>query len=179
MGTVITIVQYDPRWRTTFAQLRSTYASALGSTRMLAIEHVGSTAVDGLSAKPVIDIAVATEDVGAATDALHSIGFRALGEHGIERRWAFRQPEGLPATHTYVVEEGSLAWRNHLAVRDALRADPVLRAEHAQLKRELASSGTSIDEYAGGTSALLRCSLERAGLTDNELAAIERANHAG
>jgi GrpB-like predicted nucleotidyltransferase (UPF0157 family) len=180
MVAVITIVEYDPTWQETFGWLRSTYASALESTPVLAIEHVGSTAVEGLDAKPVIDIdiVVAPLDVGAATDALCSIGFRPLGEQGIAGRWAFRQPEDIPRTHTYVVEEGCLALRNHLAVRDTLRSEPGLRAEYAQLKRELASSSADMGAYVEGKSTLLRRILERAGLTDDELSVIERANRA-
>ena len=181
MVAVITIVEYDPTWRGIYEQLRSIYASSLGSTPILTIEHVGSTAVEGLAAKPVIDIdiVVASQDVGAATDALRSIGFRALGEQGISGRWAFRQPEDLPATHTYVVEASSLALRNHLAVRDTLRAEADLRAQYAQLKRELASSSADMSVYVKGKSTLLCQILEQAGLSDDELSLIERANRAG
>ena len=163
-----------------FQGLRSIYESSLGSTPILAIEHVGSTAVEGLAAKPVIDvdIVVASQHVGAAGDALRSIGFRALGEQGIEGRWAFRQPEELPATNTYVVAEGSLALRNHLAVRNTLRADAGLRARYAQLKRQLASSSADTSAYVEGKSTLLRQILEQAGLGDDELSVVERANRA-
>ena len=177
---MITLVEYDPTWPATFERLRLIYAAALGSTPVVAIEHVGSTAVVGLAAKPVIDIdiVVARPDLAAATEALGSIGFRALGECGVADRWAFEQPEHLPRTHTYLTEAGCLALRNHLAVRDTLRSDPALRAQYAERKRELASSAGDMASYVSGKSAVLRLVLAEAGLTDDELSAIDASNQA-
>jgi len=89
---------------------------------VVAIEHVGSTAVPGLAAKPVIDcdIVVAGPEVPAASAVLAGLGFTPLGELGIPLRWAFREPRRLAGTNTYVVAAGSLSLRNHLAVRDVL-----------------------------------------------------------
>ena len=93
---------------------------------VVAIEHVGSTAVPGLAAKPVLDcdIVVAEQDVAAGSRALTGLGFTPLGELGIPLRWAFKEPKRLAGTNTYLVVAGSLSLRNHLAVRDSLRADP-------------------------------------------------------
>ncbi|HTO01215.1 MAG TPA: GrpB family protein [Microthrixaceae bacterium] len=178
---MITIVEYDPKWPEVFERLRALYESALHSTAILGIEHVGSTAVEGLAAKPIvdIDIVVSSQELAAATDALCSIGFEPLGEQGIVGRWAFRQPDDLPATHTYVVEERSLALRNHLAVRDALRAEPSLREQYARLKYGIASSATTMDAYVERKSKFLLSILEQAGVAEDELAEIEQANRSG
>jgi GrpB-like predicted nucleotidyltransferase (UPF0157 family) len=118
----------------------------------VAIEHVGSTSVPGLAAKPVIDcdIVVAGQDVPAAARTLTGLGFRPLGELGIPLRWAFREPERLAGTNTYVVADGSLSLRNHLAVRDMLRADAGLRDQYADVKRRVGATAANIDDYGRG-----------------------------
>ncbi len=78
----------------------------------------------GLPAKPVIDIdvVVAGTMVAAGAGVLSSLGFTALGQLGIPQRWAFKQPPDLDATNTYIIVAKSLSLRNHLALRDTLRA---------------------------------------------------------
>jgi GrpB-like predicted nucleotidyltransferase (UPF0157 family) len=116
-----------------FEQVRQQYAvaAAAAGVPVVSIEHVGSTAVPGLAAKPVVDcdIVVAGQDVAAASQVLVGLGFTPLGELGIPLRWAFKEPERLAPTNTYVVAQDSLSLRNHLAVRDILRADPRLREQ--------------------------------------------------
>src|SRR4029450_12460929 len=101
-----------------------------------------------LPAKPVIDcdIVVAEQDVPAACETLIELGFTPLGELGIPRRWAFKEPQRLADTNTYVVVDGCLSLRNHLAVRHILRSDPVLRAEYAAVKRRVGAAAGGIDE---------------------------------
>jgi GrpB-like predicted nucleotidyltransferase (UPF0157 family) len=104
---VISVVEYDPAWPRRFEQLRREYAAAMAAAGVpvVAIEHVGSTSVPGLAAKPVIDcdIVVAERDVAAASRALTGLEFKPLGELGIPLRWAFKEPERLAGTNTYVV----------------------------------------------------------------------------
>lgn len=140
----------------------------------LAIEHVGSTSVPGLAAKPVIDcdIVVAEENVAAASQVLVSLGFRPLGELGIPQRWAFREPERLAGTATYVIVAGSLALRNHLAVRGTLRADPGLRDQYAAVKKQVGATAADIYEYGRGKNAMVQQILAASGLTDAERASI-------
>ena len=146
---------------------------------VVAIEHVGSTAVEGLAAKPVIDvdIVVTAEHVAAASAALESIGYEPLGTVGIEDRWAFKAP-GTIRTNTYVVLAGSLALRNHLGVRDVLRGDDALRARYAEVKCQLASTSSDAAAYVEGKSAILSEVLTKAGLDQADLDLIEQANRA-
>lgn len=148
---MIIVADYDPGWAERFEGLRREYAAAMAAAGVpvIAIEHVGSTSVPGLAAKPIIDcdIVVAERDVDAAAGVLTGLGFRPLGELGIPLRWAFKEPERLAGTNTYVIVDGSLALRNHLAVRDTLRADPVLREEYGQVKRRVGAVAADIDEY--------------------------------
>lgn len=157
--------------------LRAEYLQALGraGVRVLAVEHVGSTSVPGLAAKPVIDIdiVVAGEDVAAAGEVLIGLGFRALGELGIPDRWAFREPDRLAGTNTYVVIAGSLALRNHLGVRDVLRSDAGLPAEYAVVKKAAAMVAADIDDYGGRKNAVVQRILAAAGLTKQERVSIE------
>jgi GrpB-like predicted nucleotidyltransferase (UPF0157 family) len=174
---VITIVDYDPAWPGVFDGLRHRYEAVLSDVTVVAIEHVGSTSVPGLAAKPVIDvdIIVALEHLADAIAAMELAGFRSLGELGIPDRWAFDAPSELPRTNTYVVVDGSLAMRNHLGVRAVLRSDSALRDEYASLKRSIASRVDDIDTYVEAKSTFLSTVLERAGLTSDERRIIEEA----
>jgi GrpB-like predicted nucleotidyltransferase (UPF0157 family) len=173
---VILVVDYDPRWPVRFDELRREYAGAMASANVpvVAIEHVGSTSVPGLAAKPVIDcdIVVAEPDVAAASQVLARLGFSPLGELGIPLRWAFKEPERLAGTNTYVVVEGALSLRNHLAIRGILRSDPVLREQYAAVKRRVGAVAANIDEYGQGKSAVIQQILAAAGLTEAERASI-------
>jgi GrpB-like predicted nucleotidyltransferase (UPF0157 family) len=174
---VIAVVEYDPAWPGRFEQLRQEYAAAMAAARVpvVAIEHVGSTSVPGLAAKPVIDcdIIVAEPDVAAASHALARLGFTPVGDLGIPLRWAFKEPDRLAGTNTYVIVAGCLSLRNHLAVRDTLRADADLREQYAAVKRRVAATAAGIDEYGRGKNAVVQQILAAAGLTDAERASID------
>jgi GrpB-like predicted nucleotidyltransferase (UPF0157 family) len=173
---VITVVEYDPAWPEGFEALRDEYAKAMAAAGVpvVAIEHVGSTSVPGLAAKPIIDcdIVVGEADVMAASRVLVSLGFTPEGELGVPQRWAFKEPERLSGTHTYVIVDGCLSLRNHLAVRDVLRADAALRDEYAAVKRKASVSSASIDAYGQAKTPVVQKILSAAGLTDAERAAI-------
>ena len=169
---MIEVRDYDSAWPEKFAALRDEYARALtaAGVPVVAIEHVGSTSVPGLAAKPVIDcdIVVAAQHVASASGVLESLGFEPRGELGIPERWAFWEPERLIGTNTYVVLAGSLALRNHLAVRDALRADDVLRDEYGAAKKRVAATAADIYEYGAGKNHVVQRILDAAGLPEAE-----------
>lgn len=174
---VIQVLEYDPTWPQRFEELRCEYTGALAAAGVpvVAVVHVGSTAVPGLAAKPVIDcdIVVAYRDVSAASDTLIGLGFKPLGELGIPLRWAFKEPERLAGTNTYVVVEGSLSLRNHIAVREILRSDADLRDEYADVKRRVGAGAADIDEYGRGKNAVVQKILAAAELTEVERASID------
>lgn len=169
---MIVVTEYDPVWPQQFEQLRREYAAAMAAAGVpvVAIEHVGSTSVPGLAAKPVIDcdIVVARPDVAAASEVLTGLGFKPEGELGIPLRWAFKEPGRLAGTNTYVVVAGSLALRNHLAVRDTLRADAALQEEYARVKRRAGATAANIDDYGRAKNATVQKVLAAAGLTEAE-----------
>ncbi len=174
---MIEVVEYDAGWPARFEHLRAELGAAMASAGVpvLAVEHVGSTSVPGLAAKPIIDcdIVVAEGDVGRASQALIGIGFTALGELGIPLRWAFKEPQRFAGSHVYVVVEGSLALRNHLAVRDILCVDDVLRERYATVKRKVGAVAADIDEYGRGKNEIVQEILAAAGLSAEELASID------
>jgi GrpB-like predicted nucleotidyltransferase (UPF0157 family) len=136
----IVIREYDPAWQKLFEGLRERLLDDLGGLAV-AVEHVGSTAVPGLAAKPVVDIdAVVTsaEDVPLAVERLERAGYRHEGDLGIPGREAFEPPADAPWHHLYVVTAGGEELRRHLAFRDYLRAHPEEARTYAVLKRECA-----------------------------------------
>lgn len=133
------MVEYDPDWPARFRELRDRVAAALGPLA-LAIEHVGSTSVPNMCAKPIIDldVVVRPEDVPAAISAVEALGYRHEGNLGVAGREAFRWVADFPEHHLYVCPEGSPALERHLLIRDYLREHPDIAREYAALKKQLA-----------------------------------------
>ena len=147
--SIFLIENYDPAWPVEFGQLSAVLGSAL-SGLAVAIEHVGSTAVPNLAAKPIIDIDVviaAEQQLLEAIRALAPAGYTYQGELGIAGRHAFgRLGEDVPrngacrvwAEHNlYVCAKDCPELKRHLAFRDFLRSHPATTAQYEQLKREL------------------------------------------
>lgn len=135
----VLIQDYDASWPETFSKLAARLKAALGSL-VVSIEHVGSTAVPGLAAKPVIDLDIILRshaDLQESMRLLACIGYDHEGDLGIAGRDAFRSPPGEPSHHVYVLVAGANELRRHLAFRDALRADNNLREKYAELKKSL------------------------------------------
>ncbi len=173
---MISVVDYDTSWPERFEALRSEYSEAMAGAGVpvVAIEHVGSTSVPGLAAKPIIDcdIVVRSGDVAAASEVMVSLGFKPEGELGIPERWAFKEPARLSGTNTYIVVDGCLSLRNHLAFRDALRAHPALRDEYGDIKRRVGAAAENIDHYGQGKTPIIQRILAATPLTQCELDSI-------
>lgn len=177
---MIEVIEYDPRWPELFAQLRDRVWPACSEAGAAAIEHIGSTSVPGLAAKPVIDLDVilrAEADLAPVRSALERLRYRFRGDLGVPSRYAFHAPEE-PAIrhHLYVCVAGSVALQNHLLVRDSLRADPTRRYAYATLKRDLAARAGTIDEYIAGKTDFLVRLLADAGLDGDQLRGVESIN---
>jgi GrpB-like predicted nucleotidyltransferase (UPF0157 family) len=146
----------------------------------LTVEHVGSTAVEGLSAKPVIDtcIVVASRaDVPACIERLARIGYIHRGDLGVPDREAFRPPDQLPRHHLYLSPSASLSLKNHLGLRDYLRSHPEAAQEYGALKTSLARRfPTDIDSYIVGKAEFILRILGEVGLNYEELVEIKRIN---
>lgn len=141
----VLIEDYDPAWPNVFSKLAARAMTALGSLAV-AVEHIGSTAVRGLAAKPIIDLDVVIavpSDLAEAIQRLSNLGYVHEGDLGIAGREAFRAPPDMPAHHLYVLSAGADELRRHLAFRDALRANSDLRNSYGALKRSLAEAHRS------------------------------------
>ncbi len=150
----IEIVPYDPRWPAAYEQELKRLNKAIGS-HVLRFEHMGSTAVTGLAAKPIVDISAAVKslgDVPALFADLEAVGYRPIEQSSPDRYDLWRQTSNAPPTHIlHFMELESDAWMRPLIFRNALRADPELRARYMQLKEQLASSFASdIKSYGQG-----------------------------
>lgn len=160
----ISIVDYDPTWPLRFEELAARMRAALGAP-VLRIEHIGSTAVPGLAAKPVIDIDVVANsprELEATILRLAQIGYVHEGDLGVQGREAFRSPAGDTQHHLYLLVEGAAELKRHLAFRDALRADPRLRDAYSKLKRSLAHQHPrDRDAYTSGKSEFVLATLAR------------------
>ena len=179
--STVEVVDWSPRWAEQYDEVASVLREALAGVGSAAVEHVGSTSVPGLVAKPILDIDVIVDaaDVQAAVAALESVGYEHRGDLGVSGREAFHAP-GPPRRHVYVCTAGTANVRNHLAVRDLLRARADLRDAYASVKLALAAEpGMDIDTYIAGKSAVLQQVLEVSGeFSSEELAAIHRLNEA-
>jgi GrpB-like predicted nucleotidyltransferase (UPF0157 family) len=137
---IVVLVPYNEAWPSLFLEERVRIERALGSLAE-GIEHVGSSAVPGLVAKPILDIMVGVRslrDVDHCIQALERICYEYRAEAGVPGRLFFRK--GDPRTHhLHVAEIGSEFWERHLAFRDYLRAHPETVLEYAQLKCDLAT----------------------------------------
>ena len=138
----VLIQDYDPAWPDIFSKLATAVKAALGSL-VVTVEHIGSTAVPGLAAKPVIDldaVLASPADLPEAIRVLATIGYLHEGDLGVAGREAFRSPAGEPRHHLYVLTAGAKELGRHLAFRNALRASEDLRNKYAALKRSLANA---------------------------------------
>ncbi|MBL0748002.1 GrpB family protein [Nocardioides baculatus] len=175
----IVVVDWSPAWAVQFDEVAADLREALVDVPSAVVEHVGSTSVPGLAAKPILDIDVVVDaaDVAAAVTALESVGHVHRGDLGVAGREAFYAP-GEPRRNVYVCTAGTTNVRNHLAVRDVLRERDDLRDAYAAVKLALAADPTmDIDTYLAGKSAVLQQVLEVSGeFSDDELAAIHRLN---
>ncbi len=178
MATVV-VVDYDPAWPALFERIRARVWPAVADLAV-AIEHVGSTSVPGLAAKPRIDMDIvvpAREDVPKAIARLAPLGYVHIGDLGIPDREAFRASGELPPHNLYACHEGALPLRNHRALRDHLRAHPADARRYAALKKDLAARfPDDIDGYIEGKSAFIREILRQKGLTPDDLKSVEAAN---
>ena len=173
MGKPVTVVPYDPRWPEEFGKIRAELEDALkacSSRFRLRIEHVGSTSVPGLAAKPVIDLDLvipSMEAFHAVKDALEQAGYRHEGDLGIPSREAFRY-DGKPHLmkhHLYVCPEDSPELRRHLTFRDRLRSRPDEAEEYGRIKTEAAARyPEDMDAYIAAKSPFIETVYRRCGL---------------
>jgi GrpB-like predicted nucleotidyltransferase (UPF0157 family) len=137
----VEVVDYDERWPADFSRIANELGAVLGEL-IVGIEHVGSTSVPGLAAKPMIDIDVlirsSESQFPEIRDRLERFGYIHRGPRGVAGREVFRCVIDLPKHLLYVSEQTSRPVIEHLSFRNRLRNDPEVAAAYAKLKRDLA-----------------------------------------
>ena len=158
----VTIVEYRPEWRKLFEDEKRILQTALGEVSAQ-IEHIGSTAVAGLAAKPVIDLMVGLEDFSIADNLVPKI--EALAYEYIKkyeavmpfRRFFIKEQAGIRTHQIHLVGIGSEFWERLILFRDYLRQNPGVAAKYALLKKELAGhEWADANEYADAKTEFIR-----------------------
>ena len=157
----VEVVPYNPKWREEFEVEARRVADALSQT-IVAVHHIGSTAIPGIYAKPIIDLLVEVMDIVTVDNhgaAMTSQGYEVMGEFGISGRRYFRKnsPLGVRTHHVHTFAVGSEQIERHLAFRDYMIAHPEDAQRYSELKRRLAREyPTNIDGYMDGKDGFIR-----------------------
>ena len=181
----VTVVDYQPEWASEFTRIRDALAVALKPVPV-DIQHVGSTSVPGLAAKPILDIDIIVENEDDKRQALHrltAIGYTHRGDLGVTGREAFhRAGDHVPVHraqihHLYLCLRGIDSVENHLRLRDYLLAHPEAVDEYGELKKRLAATHSEdIAAYVEGKTKFITGVLALCGMDGDALAEISRQN---
>lgn len=137
----VEIVEYDLAWPQLFEQERHAIAGALASWLVGPVEHIGSTAIPGLAAKPVIDIMAGVQSLDAsrpAIDAAAALGYCYFPYRTQSEHWFCKPSPAFRTHHLHLMPLGSEQWRRAIAFRDYVRHHPAAAADYETLKRRLA-----------------------------------------
>ncbi len=158
----VTIVEYRPGWRKMFEDEKGILQKALGEIPA-EVEHIGSTAVAGLAAKPIIDVMVGLKDFSVADDVVPKI--EAVGYEYIQkyedvmpfRRFFIKELDGVRTHQIHMVGVGGEFWERHILFRDYLRRNPDVAEQYASLKKELAAcEWEDVNEYADAKTEFIK-----------------------
>lgn len=172
---IVKLLPHNPEWAALFKKEKARIEAAVGP-HIIDIQHVGSTAVPDIPAKPIIDIGVAVrnfEKAAVCIDPIVQLGYDYRGENGIARRHYFRKViqncPGSPRTHhLHMNEIDGPDWQNQILFRDYLRQHPETAAEYARLKTNLARRyPTDRDAYLEGKASFIETVLQLAKGTNN------------
>jgi GrpB-like predicted nucleotidyltransferase (UPF0157 family) len=173
MSETILIADHDPAWRVKFEEEKARILAVI-SEHIEDIQHVGSTSVPDLAAKPIIDIMIAIYNlslVDKCVAPLEKLGYGYMGECGLPERHFFCKPPpdgwGNRTHHIHMVLKGSNQWVNQIHFRDYLRTHPERRQAYQDLKRELAARfGSDREGYTDAKQDFVFATLRMAGYRD-------------
>ncbi len=166
-GGSIVILDYDPAWSATFEQERTSLHTALGPL-VLIVEHIGSTAVPGLAAKPIIDLQLSVRSLAEARSScvgpLQALGYAYMPEYEARLPGELFFRKGQPWTHHLrVLQEDHPRWRRRLLFRDYLRTYPEVACAYAKMKRDLAAAfDNDMSGYMNAKTAFVAATLAEA-----------------
>ncbi|WP_379134069.1 GrpB family protein [Paenibacillus sp. sgz500958] len=162
----VEIVSYNPHWKTDFNKIKEMINSYINDL-IISIEHVGSTSIEGLSAKPIIDLDVVIENYAilpSIIERLKAHGFEHEGNLGVEGREAFRRTyeDRQPKYHLYVCPKDGKGYLEHIAFRDYLCANEESRKEYEELKLKLVEEySNDIESYCNKKTEFIRKVLDK------------------
>ena len=182
MRTIV-VVPYDPNWKNEFERIKSELMPVLAG-EIISVEHVGSTSVPGLYAKPIIDIDIVIdrENFENVKMQLAKIGYFHVGNQGVEGREAFKYKERLVdgiddpicqyqdkshlmEHHLYVCDKAADELKRHLTLRDFLRNNEEYRRKYSEIKMEMAKMHPhDINSYILGKQPVVLEIYEKCGL---------------
>jgi GrpB-like predicted nucleotidyltransferase (UPF0157 family) len=157
----VEVVPHNPEWGREFEAEAHCLKQVLGEL-VVGLHHIGSTAIPGLSAKPIIDVLMVVLSLSALdeeTPTLEAIGYEAMGEYGIATRRYFRKNDfaGIRTHQVHAFEAASPHVERHLAFRDYLIAHPWVARDYGELKQRLAAQNPDdIDTYGDGKEAFVK-----------------------
>lgn len=189
MKKQVIVEDYNPLWPLYFESFRKVYAQYAGDY-LLSIEHVGSTSVPGLAAKPIIDIDIIVADEknkNKVIQTLATLGYIHQGDLGIKGREAFKKEsiktpkdgsnQNWPDHHLYVCIEGIPSLENHIKLRNYLRKHPNEAQIYGQLKKDLAQKFPyDIDQYIENKSPFINRILALTGIKLEDIQDINQQN---
>ena len=165
---LIEVVPYDPKWARRY-RLEADKIAAVLKTELVQIQHIGSTAVNKILAKPIIDILAEVrgiEALDARNEEMLALGYRAMGEYGIKaRRFFVKGTEESRICHLHIYQSGNPRIAEHLYFRDYLIANPKEAKQYSDLKRSLARKHPhDIDKYMDGKNSFIKDIINKANL---------------
>lgn len=164
---VVEVVPYDPDWKVEFNRIREQLLSYVGDL-IITIEHVGSTSIEGLAAKPIIDLDLVMDSYDVLPqiiERLQQYGYEHQGNMGIEGREAFKrqQADGFMKYHLYACPKDGKGYLEHIAFRDYLRSNKAASQAYAEVKQRLAEQYRyDMDAYCEGKTAFVTSILSKA-----------------
>ena len=157
----VRVVAHDPAWKNDFEAEADHIARALGDI-VVSLYHIGSTAIPGIFAKPIIDILLEVDDIvrlDGRSSAMEQLGYEAMGEFGIPGRRYFRREiaSGIRTRQVHAFASGSTEIERHLAFRDFMIAHPTEAQAYSQLKQRLAREHPcDIEAYIDGKDLFIK-----------------------
>ncbi|MBN6206807.1 GrpB family protein [Ralstonia pickettii] len=153
------VTVFNKEWAVLFEEEAEKIKYIFGEN-LISIDHIGSTSVAGLKAKPIIDIMPVVKNiylVDQNNEEMQKLGYEPMGEFGIAGRRYFRKGQEKRTHHVHIFQEGSPDIKRHIAFRDYLRAHPNLRDRYGALKSKLAEQFPFDKEsYINGKDALVK-----------------------
>jgi GrpB-like predicted nucleotidyltransferase (UPF0157 family) len=172
MSDEIILVPYDPAWRELFLETARPMREVLGNLA-LRIDHIGSTSIQGLAAKPIIDILISVasfEPFDTIEKPLNSIGYFWKPENPDKTKRYFRESDGMRRTHVHIYKNGTWGQQFVLLFRDYLRAKPEEQVRYEAVKASLAKQfRTERLKYVEGKSPIVWEIMQRASLWSQEV----------